>query len=129
MVNTHLCIMSAPVTLVLGASPEPTRYAHMAVLRLRAHGRPVIAVGKRPGTIGDVGIVGQPAPDAVIDTVTIYLAPRHQSEWEERILEWHPRRIIFNPGAEHPQLAHTAAERGIEVVNGCTLVMLAVGNY
>jgi hypothetical protein len=35
----------------------------------------------------------------------------------------------MNPGAENSDLAVKAGERGIEVVEGCTLVMLRSGHF
>jgi hypothetical protein len=47
-------------TLVLGASPNPSRYSYMAVNRLAAHRHPVVAIGKRKGTVGGVEINRSP---------------------------------------------------------------------
>ncbi len=116
-------------TLVLGASPNPSRYAHMAVLRLRANGHDVIAVGKRSGIIGDVHIHFAIPGDAHVDTVTVYLSPANLLSWREGILALKPRRVIFNPGAEDPSFARQLEETGIQVVDDCTLVMLATGGY
>jgi hypothetical protein len=121
--------MALRTTLVLGASPEPSRYAHIAVRRLVAAGHPVIAVGKRPGVIDGTVILQDLSTDALVDTVTLYLNPQHQQDWMERVLALRPRRIIFNPGAENPAFAAKARAQGIEVDNACTLVMLATGQY
>ncbi|MBL8002332.1 MAG: CoA-binding protein [Flavobacteriales bacterium] len=121
--------MNGRITLVLGASPEPTRYAHIAVRRLLAAGHPVIAVGKRPGVIDGTVIQQELPPHVEVDTVTLYLNPQHQEDWMERLLALRPARIIFNPGAENPAFAAKARAMGIEVENACTLVMLATGQY
>jgi predicted CoA-binding protein len=116
-------------TLVLGASPNPERYAYLAAQRLMTYGHPVVAVGGRAGHIGDLPIVtGQPELQD-IDTVTLYLGPDRQHEQYEYILGLHPKRLIFNPGTENPELAELAVQQDIEVVEGCTLVMLSVGTY
>jgi predicted CoA-binding protein len=116
-------------TLVLGASPKPDRYSNLAVRRLVQHGHAVIAVGRHAGAIDGLAILPAIPGDAVIDTVTMYLNEGNQREWEERILALAPRRIIFNPGAENPRLAGRARASGIEVLEACTLVMLATGDY
>lgn len=66
---------------------------------------------------------------AKIDTATLYLGKPRSDLLTTEILEAKPRRIIFNPGAENPELAALAEERGIEVVEGCTLVMLRSGTF
>lgn len=116
-------------TLVLGASPEPTRYAHMAVDRLVANGHHVLAVGKRSGNIGTVPIQREVSDGVLVDTVSLYLNPRHQAEWYGRLLALRPRRMIFNPGTENPELEKLAANAGVEILRACTLVMLAAGTY
>ena len=66
---------------------------------------------------------------ADVDTVTLYINPYHQEEWEEYILSLRPKRIIFNPGTENYSLQAKAEKLDIETVFGCTLVMLNTGQY
>ena len=116
-------------TLVLGASDHPGRYSYLAVNKLRGNGHPVVAIGRKAATVGDVEIGTDKQQLTDIDTVTLYLNPAHQKEYYDYILSLHPRRIIFNPGAENPELATLARANGIEPVEGCTLVMLGTGQY
>jgi predicted CoA-binding protein len=121
--------MQAPITLVLGASSFPGRYAFMAIRSLVKHGHQVLAVGARPGVVDGVEIVTDLPGGAQVHTVTLYLNAGNQEVWHDRILALGPKRIIFNPGAENAALSRAAGEQGIEVVEGCTLVMLAAGTY
>ena len=121
--------MPKKTTLVLGASPKPDRYSNIAVRRLLAAGHPVIAVGHRVGVVGDQPILAEVPEGRSLNTVTLYLNARNQEGWINRVLALRPERIIFNPGAENPVLAERAAAQGIEVVEGCTLVMLSAGTY
>ena len=116
-------------TLVLGASDNPGRYSYLAVTRLRGVGHPVVAIGRKQAKVGDVEIGTDQQPLTGVDTVTLYLSPHHQKQYYDYILSLHPRRIIFNPGAENPELATLARENGIEPVEACTLVMLSTGQY
>ncbi len=118
------------VTLVLGASENPGRYSHKAVLSLRKHDLPVVAVGKRSGRIADIEIqTGKPKPEGPVDTVTMYLSVENQDDMIEYVLSLKPRRIIFNPGAENELFAELARKKGIHTVDACTLVMLSTGQY
>ncbi|HEX7515879.1 MAG TPA: CoA-binding protein [Chthoniobacterales bacterium] len=47
----------------------------------------------------------------------------------DEIVSAKPRRIIMNPGAESSALEAKAEEACIEVVEGCTLVMLRTGQF
>ncbi|HAW59368.1 MAG TPA: CoA-binding protein [Bacteroidales bacterium] len=116
-------------TVVLGVSRNSERFANQAVKALINYGHPVYAVGKED-YIWD-GTEVHSTWDKVFDvhTVTIYLRPELQKVHQEKILSIKPRRIIFNPGTYNPELAEAASEAGIEVLEECTLVMLASGQF
>ena len=97
--------------------------------KLTNHQHPVVAIGKKKGRVGDVTIETDHLPLEDVDTVTLYLNPRNQQEYYDYILSLQPARIIFNPGTENEELEQMAKENGIETVEGCTLVMLSIGNY
>lgn len=118
-------------TVIVGATTNPERYAYLAANRLRAHHHPIVPLGIKKGTVAGAEIQDlreRPAIDGV-DTITMYLSPSNQTEWENYLLSLKPRRIIFNPGTENPALAAKAQQQGIETLEACTLVMLSVGNY
>lgn len=121
--------MEAKKTLVLGASPNPARYSHLAIKKLSAYNHPVIAIGKRKGTVGNVEISTEQVPVTGIDTVTLYLNAFNQKQYYNYILSLHPRRIIFNPGAENEELSNLALQNGIKPQEACTLVLLSTGQY
>lgn len=116
-------------TVVLGATDNPTRYAYLAIQKLVRHGHEVVPVGLKEGEVDGVRIQkGQPDVGEV-DTVTMYVGTRNQEPLYNYILKLKPKRIIFNPGTINPELERMAEEKGIECVHGCTLVMLATGEY
>jgi hypothetical protein len=121
--------MEGKKTLVLGASLNPDRASHEAVLRLLAAGHEVVAVGIHQGAIQGVPILqGQPDLENV-HTVTLYLNPQRQKPYYDYILNLAPKRIVFNPGTENRELMELAKERGIFPEVGCNLVMLSLGTY
>lgn len=121
--------MASKKTLVLGASDNPSRYSFLAIQRLRRHGHPVVALGRRNTMVADVAIGTRQEPFTDIDTVTLYLNPNHQQEYYDYILSLKPRRIIFNPGAENNELDNLAKQKGIVTKDACTLVMLSTNQY
>lgn len=116
-------------TVVLGASENPDRYSYLAVERLLAHSHPVVAIGNREGKIKSVQIFKRPVPTDDVDTVTLYLRASNQKPYYDYILSLHPKRIIFNPGTENPELEALAKANGIEPVIACTLVLLSTEQY
>jgi len=116
-------------TLVLGASDNPQRYSYLAVNRLRSKGHPVVAIAKRKGKVADVDLDTEQIAYPDVDTVTLYLNPGTQQQYYDYILSLHPKRIIFNPGAENPELEKLAKANGIQPMAACTLVLLSTGQY
>jgi predicted CoA-binding protein len=96
--------MADKKTLILGATPDTSRYANFAATRLVERGHN-------------------------IDTITLYVGPQNQPPLYDYILSTNPKRIIFNPGTENTELRRKANEKGIETAYACTLVMLSVGEY
>lgn len=119
----------AKKTLVLGASENPDRYSHLAVLSLRKHGHPVVAAGRKPGIIGDTEIITDLPEIKDLDTVSMYLNAKNQEEFIAPILSMKPKRIIFNPGAENPRFAQLAEKNGISTEEACTLVLLSTNQF
>lgn len=121
--------MTTKKTLVLGASDNPSRYSNLAIQRLRKHGHPVVAVGRKYSQVDDVVIEKEKQPFENVDTITLYLNPAHQQEYYDYIFSLNPKRIIFNPGAENEELAQLAIAKGIKPLEACTLVMLSTNQY
>jgi len=116
--------------IVLGASPKPHRYAYRAMEMLREYQHHPIPVN--PAFDEVLGEKCYPSVRDVpgqVDTVTMYLGKRRSDPLIDDIVERAPRRIIMNPGAENDELAGKARARGIEVVEGCTLIMLRAGQF
>lgn len=116
-------------TLVIGATPDPDRYAYLAANKLVKHGHEIVNVGIKKGEVAGVPIEPPVAVHNDIDTVTLYVGTRNQPPLYDYILNTKPRRIIFNPGTENAELEAMARQRGIETVEGCTLVMLSTGEF
>ena len=120
----------AETVAILGASPKPDRYAYKAFEMLRDYGhRPLPVNPAFEEILGEKcyrTISEAPGP---IDTVTLYLGEARSNPLIDEIIAAKPRRIIMNPGAENFALADKAEAAGIEVVEGCTLVMLRSGEF
>ncbi|SMD33034.1 hypothetical protein SAMN04488029_1397 [Reichenbachiella faecimaris] len=119
------------LTVVLGATADPSRYAYLAAERLKNHKQPFKLVSIKKGEL-----FGEPFLDlkskptiSEVHTVTLYIGAVRLAEWHDYILNLNPKRIIFNPGTENLELAKAAEAMGIETVFGCTLVMLGTGQY
>ena len=116
-------------TLVLGASANPARYSFLAVNKLREYNHPVVAIGKTTAIVSDIPVQPETAPIPDLDTVTLYLNPINQKNYYDYVVDQHPRRVIFNPGAENPEFEKILQDKGIQTIEACTLVLLGTGQY
>lgn len=116
-------------TLVFGASEKVDRYSNIAIKRLVQNDHLVEAVGYREGMVDQIKIQKGTPKLEDIDTITLYLNAKRQVPFYDYFFSLKPRRIIFNPGTENPELFDLAKAKGIEVENACTLVQLSRGVY
>lgn len=116
-------------TLVIGASENTARFANRAARSLVLYGHAVELIGLKKGQIQGHPIqTGLPALTDV-DTVTMYVGIGNQAGYVDYVKALKPRRVIFNPGAENPDLARQLKQEGIETIDACTLVLLSMGTY
>jgi predicted CoA-binding protein len=116
--------------VVLGASDNPERYSNMAVMRLLQNGHSVVPVHPKLERIGELAVKHDLDDVAgTVDTVTIYVSPKVSSAVTDSLVALAPGRVIFNPGAENPELEAALAAHGIETLRACTLVLLSTGQF
>lgn len=116
-------------TLVIGASENESRYSNMAIKKLVKYGHKVVAIGLRDGVVDGIPFTKEHKLFDGIDTITLYINETHQQDYYDYIISLKPKRIIFNPGTENPELEELAEKHDIEAVEACTLVMLGTGQY
>lgn len=122
--------MNKETVVIIGASNNPERYSHRALLLLRKHGHEVIPVHPKLAEIegipvvADVGLISGP-----VATVTMYVGAAISSGLQDKLIALKPRRIIFNPGAENASLADALQKAGIACEEACTLVLLNTGQF
>jgi predicted CoA-binding protein len=116
-------------TLVIGASMNEDRYSYKAINMLKAHHHDVVAIGNKEGILNGVEISKEHKKYEDIDTITLYINKDIQKNYYEYILSLKPKRVIFNPGTENPELLKQLALNGIEGIEACTLVLLSTNQY
>ncbi|MEB2780686.1 CoA-binding protein [Algoriphagus sp. C2-6-M1] len=123
--------MSDKLTLIVGATTNPSRYSYFAASRLADAGIPFIPIGIKSGELFGEKILDLRTKPTLqnIHTITLYIGPAHQEEWMAYLIDLKPKRIIFNPGTENPVFFKKAKDVDIEVLQACTLVMLSASLY
>jgi predicted CoA-binding protein len=116
--------------VVIGASKNPERYSNMALVRLEENGHQVVPVHPALDRIGELPVAASLADvDPPVDTITVYVSPKVSSKMADAITALNPNRVIFNPGAENPELETALQGAGIETLQACTLVLLSTGQF
>lgn len=118
-------------TAIIGATTDRSRYAYLAASMLTSYNHEIVPIGIKRGEVFGTEILDiyDKPPIKNVDTITLYIGPQRQPEWYEYLLSLKPKRIIFNPGTENDEFEQMAEQQGIEVVHGCTLVMLRSHQY
>ncbi|MCO6432430.1 MAG: CoA-binding protein [Deltaproteobacteria bacterium] len=118
---------------IIGASDKHDRYSYKAFKMLREHGHSVIPIHPRLEIIE--GIECAANIDELInsarkvDTVTMYVRSEISQKMADALVKLHPKRVIFNPGAENRDLGERLKSAGIEPLEACTLVLLSTGQF
>lgn len=116
--------------VILGASNKTDRYSYRALKLLREYNHEVIPVHPVIEEIEGVEVVKAISDiDRAVDTVTVYVNPKHMLSMVDDLIALKPKRVIFNPGTEDDALIEKVEESGIKAVRGCTLVMLKTNQY
>lgn len=122
--------------LILGASNNPERYSYKALKMLQEYGHQPHLV--HPSLTQIEGLHVHPSIESfiakspaakAIDTLTVYVNPNILSSQVGDLLQLAPKRVIMNPGTEDDVVTETLRKHGIEVVYGCTLVMLRTQQF
>ena len=115
---------------VLGASRKSERYSNRAVRALKQHGYRVVPVNPAHDEVEGLTAASSLAEVAgTVDTLTVYVGPRHIGPLIDDIVAARPRRVIFNPGTESAELGSALDRHGIPWLEACTLVLLATGQF
>jgi len=121
---------SERTVVVLGASDNPDRYSFRAVRELIDHGFKTIPV--HPHLQSILGLPVHASLETIkapVDTLTVYVSPKHSSAMINSIIELKPKRVILNPGAENPELETALDKAGIPWLHACSLVLLSTGRF
>ena len=116
--------------VILGASDNPERYSYKAFKSLKKHGHITFPVSPTLKSLeGSVVMSDLSEIKSNVDTLTMYVNPKISTELKNKIISLKPKRVIFNPGSENPALEAELKKTGIEVIEACTLVMLATNQF
>ena len=115
---------------ILGASNKPERYSFKALNLLTEHGHHVFPVHPALEEIDGHQVYSSlTAIEEPIDTLTIYVSPRHIEPLIPAIIALKPDRVLLNPGTESDVLKAALAKNNIPYDEACTLLLLKSGQF
>ncbi|MCA9078300.1 MAG: CoA-binding protein [Planctomycetaceae bacterium] len=120
--------MSQPITVILGASADRSKYGNKSV---RAHvqaGYEVYPINPKAEKIEGLQAYASIAdlPTHEVDRVSVYLPPAIGMQMIEEIAGLSTGEVWFNPGSESPELLARAHALGLNVVQACSIVDLGL---
>jgi predicted CoA-binding protein len=112
---------------VLGASDKEDRYSNLLIRRLKAKGHEVFPVNPALQTIEGLPVYKrvEDLPGG-LDVLSIYMNAGRSQAIADSILASGIPKVVFNPGAENPELERKLAEKGAEPLEACSLVLLGM---
>jgi predicted CoA-binding protein len=113
--------MNNDLTVVFGYSDNKERYSYKASQLLKEFEHSVFNFNPRVDPFELI-------PKS-FHTLTLYVNPEISSKFKDQFLTLKFKRVIFNPGTENEILIGLFKNLGVEVVLGCTLVMLRTDQY
>ena len=111
---------------MIGASKDPAKFSHKAILAYRAKGYDVYPVHPKEKEIEGLkvypSILDVPVP---LDVATVYVPPGAGLQIIEQIAQKKPRELYLNPGTESEELIQKARSLGLSPILACSIT--AVG--
>jgi uncharacterized protein len=117
--------------VILGISDNKERYSYFAYKTLLDKGFDNLkGVTPKKIDLPEIDIVHTlEEVIAPIHTLTVYVGVKRLNPMIDKILSLKPKRIILNLGTENQDLKERALKQKIEVIEGCTIVMLNTNQF
>jgi len=118
-----------PTVAVIGASRNRAKYGNKAVRAYAQQGYEVYPIHPEADTIEGHRAYRSllEVPVAELDIVSIYLPPHVGMQVIDEVARKPVREVIFNPGADSPELLARAQELGLNAGVMCSI--LALGSH
>jgi predicted CoA-binding protein len=111
--------------IILGASPQRSRFSNKAVRAYREAGLEVLPVHPSAGEVE--GVAAYPSIAAVpgpADLLLLYVRPEIALSAIEEAARHGVRQVFINPGTGSRALTERIVELGMEPIQGCAIIAL-----
>ena len=116
--------MGKPTVAIIGASRDRSKFGNKSVRAHLQQGYEVFPINPQAGEIEGLQAYRSLAevPVAHLDRISVYVPPAVGMQLLDEIQKQNASEVWFNPGSESPELLAAAAERGLNVIQACSIV-------
>ena len=118
-----------PTVAIVGASANPERYSHQAVLRYLKQGWQVWPIHPTLESVAGIACLHDLAAlPGKPDIISMYVNPGRGIALVPQLAAIKPSYLWLNPGSESEELVQAARGAGLTVIQACNLVALSMGD-
>jgi predicted CoA-binding protein len=120
-----------PTIAIIGASPDRTKFGNKAVRAYQRVGYQVYPVHPTADNVEGLAVLRsvRDVPAAPLDRVSVYLPPAVTLTVLDDIAAVSPGEVWLNPGSYDNHVVERAAELGLPIVRGCSIVDVGVSPH
>ncbi|MDA3900566.1 MAG: CoA-binding protein [Spirochaetes bacterium] len=115
--------------ILLGANSKEDGYAYTAFGLLQQKGFEVLPVHPSNKSIDGVPVLKSIERLTDIYAVSAYVNGTILEGYCDDIIKVSPQRVVMNPGSESEKAEKFLTEAGIEVIRGCSIVLLKTDRF
>ncbi len=116
-----------PTVAILGASADRSKFGNKAVRAFLAQGYTVYPVNPKGGEVEGIPVrhsLADIPPDVKLDRISVYLPPAIGLRMVPEIAARGCGELWLNPGSESDELVAAAEQRGLNVIQACSIVAI-----
>jgi uncharacterized protein len=116
-----------PTVAILGASTDRSKFGNKAVRAFLARGYTVYPVNPKGGEVESLPVrhsLSDIPPDVKLDRISVYLPPAIGLKMLPQIAARGCNELWLNPGSESDELVAAAEQRGLNVIQACSIVSI-----
>jgi uncharacterized protein len=116
-----------PTVAILGASADRSKFGNKAVRAFLAQGYIVYPVNPKGGEVEGLPVrhsLADIPPDIKLDRISVYLPPAVGLKMLPQIAARGCGELWLNPGSESDELVAAAEQRGLNVIQACSIVAI-----